>query len=52
MCRSATSSLRISSQLIGGGPAGTRSVCTVADAVTVSDWCGSSTSKAVTWAPQ
>ena len=38
--------------VIVAGPAGLRSVCTVADAVTVNDWCGSSTSNAVTWAPQ
>ena len=52
MCTSATRSLRICSHDISGSPAGVRSVATVADAVTVSDWCGSSTSKAVTWVPQ
>ena len=52
MCRSATAALRISSHVITGSPTGARSVCTVAEAVTVSDVCGSSTSKAVTCEPQ
>jgi hypothetical protein len=49
---SVTESLRTSVQLITASPAGDRLVCTVADAVTVSDVCGSSTSKAVTCEPQ
>ena len=52
VCTSATSSLRMSSQLITGPGCGDRSVCTVAEAVTVSEWCGSSTSNAVTCEPQ
>ena len=49
---SASRSLRISSQDITGSPAGSRLVCTVAEAVTVSEVCGSSTSNAVTWESQ